>query len=147
MSTAEMARRLGVSEPTIRRKLSQLLADGTIAVRAVSNPVDLGFEASAVIGIDVERAYIGQVAEVLKQFSFVQSVAVTTGPYDIIIHACFRTLRDLYDYILVELASVEGIKDTHSFMILKHVKYGGPVGVANIDWMTEKGSSTPFGEE
>jgi Lrp/AsnC family transcriptional regulator for asnA, asnC and gidA len=133
MSTSEMARRIGVSEPTVRRKLTFLLDSGTVQIRAVSNPVSLGFEASAIIGVDVKRDYIGHVAEVLKQFSFVESVAVTTGPYDLMIQACFKNLRELYDFILVELASVEGIEDSHSFMILKHEKYGGPVGVAKRD--------------
>lgn len=133
MSTSEMARRIGVSEPTVRRKLTYLLDSGTVQIRAVSNPVSLGFEASAIIGVDVKRDNIGHVAEVLKQFSFVESVAVTTGPYDLMIQACFKNLRELYDFILVELASVEGIEDSHSFMILKHEKYGGPVGVAKRD--------------
>ena len=133
MSTSEMARRIGVSEPTVRRKLTSLLESNTVQIRAVANPVNLGFEASAIIGVDVKRDHIGNVAAVLKQFPFIESVSVTTGPYDIIIQACFKNLRELYDFILVELASVEGIEDSHSFMILKHEKYGGPVGVAKLD--------------
>lgn len=133
MSTAEMARRLGISEPTVRKKLGQLTQQGRVRIRATADPVELGYEASAFIGIDVERNAIVKVANVLKQYPFVDSVAVTTGPYDLIIKACFTTLQDLYDFILVELAAVEGIKDTNSLMILNSIKSDGLLGVAGID--------------
>lgn len=133
MSTAELARRSGISEPTVRKKLGQLIQQGRVRIRATADPVELGYEASAFIGIDVERDAILKVADVLSQYPFVDSVAVTTGPYDLIIKACFTTLQDLYNYILVEIANVEGIKDTHSLMILKNIKSDGLIGVAGID--------------
>lgn len=102
-------------------------------IRATADPVDLGYEASAFIGIDVERNAIIKVAKVLQQYSFVDSVAVTTGPYDLIIKACFETLRDLYDFILVELAAVDGIKDSNSLMILQNIKTDGLIGVAGLE--------------
>lgn len=133
MSTAEMARRLNISEPTVRKKLGQLTQEGRVRIRATADPVDLGYEASAFIGIDVERDAIIKVAKVLQQYPFVDSVAVTTGPYDLIIKACFRTLRDLYDFILIELAAVEGIKDSNSLMILQNIKNDGLIGVAGLE--------------
>ncbi|RAZ84768.1 hypothetical protein DPM33_30600 [Mesorhizobium hawassense] len=133
MATAEIARRLNSSEPTIRKKLSQLVQDGRLRIRAAADPVELGYEASAFIGIDVERNAIIKVATVLRQYSFVDSVAVTTGPYDLIVKACFKTLRDLYDFILVELAAVEGIKDSNSLMILQSIKNDGLIGVAGLE--------------
>ncbi len=132
MSTAEMARRLDLSEPTVRKKLTQLTQDGRVRIRATADPVDLGYEASAFIGIDVERDAITKVAEVLRRYPFIDSVAVTTGPYDLICKACFETLRDLYDFILVELAAVEGIKDSNSLMILQNIKNDGLIGVAGL---------------
>ncbi|MCV9938354.1 Lrp/AsnC family transcriptional regulator [Boseaceae bacterium BT-24-1] len=133
MPTAEMARRLSISEPTVRKKLSQLTQEGRVRIRATADPVDLGYEASAFIGIDVERNAIIKVAKVLQQYSFVDSVAVTTGPYDLIVKACFETLSDLYDFILVELAAVDGIKDSNSLMILQTIKNDGLIGVAGLE--------------
>lgn len=133
MATAEMARRLGISEPTVRKKLGQLTQEGRVRIRATADPVDLGYEASAFIGIDVERDAIIKVAKVLQHYPFVDSVAVTTGPYDLIIKACFQTLRDLYDFILIELAAVDGIKDSNSLMILQNIKNDGLIGVAGLE--------------
>lgn len=141
MSTAEIARRLVISEPTVRKKLGQLTQDGRIRIRAAADPVDLGYEASAFIGIDVERDAIRKVAKVLQQYPFVDSVAVTTGPYDLIIKACFETLRDLYDFLLIELASVEGIKDSNSLMILQNIKNDGLIGVAGLEESSADASS------
>ena len=138
MSTAEIARRLGISEPTARKRLAQIQAEGLIRIRVSAEPADLGFEASAFIGIDVERAALGRVAETLKAYAFVDSVAVTTGPYDLMIKACFETLRDLYDFIFIELAAVEGIKDSHSFMVLHTFKNEGLVGVPGVPEPAER---------
>lgn len=138
MSTAEMARRLSISEPTVRKKLTQLTQEGRVRIRATADPVDLGYQASAFIGIDVERNAIIKVAKVLQQYDFVDSVAVTSGPYDLIIKACFETLGDLYDFILVELAAVDGIKDSNSLMILQNIKNDGLIGVAGLDESTTK---------
>ncbi len=129
MPTVDIARRLGISEPTVRKKLSQLIQQGRVRIRAMADPSDLGFKASAFIGIDVDRAAIPRVARLLQAYPFVDSVAVTTGPHDLIIKACFATLQDLHDFILVELAEVEGIKDTNSFLILQNYKNDALVGV------------------
>lgn len=132
MTTVEIARRLEISEPTVRKKLGQMLADGTIRIRAVADPFDLGYEASAFIGIDVERAALLKVASVLEAYPFVDSVAIATGPHDLIVKACFPTIRELHDFLLVELGAVEGIKDSHSFLILKTQKTDGLIGVADM---------------
>src|SRR5690349_14380805 len=47
MSTAELAREAGTSEPTVRRKLGRLIEDGIITIRAVSDPVALGYAVPA----------------------------------------------------------------------------------------------------
>lgn len=132
MPTAEIARRLGISEPTVRKKLGQLIQEGRVKVRATADPANLGYEASAFIGVDVERNAIIRVATVLEQYPFVDGVAVTSGPYDLIIKACFETLDDLYNFLLIELAAVEGIKDTNSFMILQTIKSDSLLGVAGL---------------
>ncbi|HEY0276556.1 MAG TPA: Lrp/AsnC family transcriptional regulator, partial [Paenirhodobacter sp.] len=128
MPLGEIARRAGISEPTARKKLAALQDSGVLRIRAAIDPVVLGYEANAVIGIDVERQQITAVARKLTDYPFVESVSVTTGPYDLMIRACFETVRDLHDFVLVELGTVDGIKDSHSFLVMRNYKFEGLVG-------------------
>ena len=109
---SEMARTIGVSEPTIRRKLGRLLSEEIVSIRAISDPFKLGFGASAYIGLDVELGRIEEVAALLGGYPMIESVAVTTGPHDITIKATFDSIAELTAFVVGELASIEGIKDS-----------------------------------
>ena len=124
-TTAEMARLISVAEPTVRRKLTRLLQEEIIKVRAVSDPARLGFSAPAFIGLDVDRARIEAVAEKLCTYPMVEDVVILTGPYDILIRAAFESTTELYEFVLHELGTVEGIRDTHSFLVMRNLKFSG----------------------
>jgi Lrp/AsnC family transcriptional regulator, regulator for asnA, asnC and gidA len=130
MSTAELARETGTSEPTVRRKLGRLIDDGIITIRAVSDPVALGYAAPAYIGLDVERHRIEEVARTLSSYPMIETVAVITGPFDILVKAAFHSTTELYDFVLKELVKVKGIKDSHSFLVLRNFKHEGLTSVA-----------------
>ncbi|MEI4488581.1 Lrp/AsnC family transcriptional regulator [Frigidibacter sp. MR17.14] len=125
MTTAELARRSGASEPTVRRKLAALQASGALTIRASVEPALMGFGASAYIGVDVDRARITAVADCLAGYPFIDSVSVTTGPYDIMLKGNFETVHALYDFLFGELAGIEGIKDTNSFLVFRSFKHEG----------------------
>jgi Lrp/AsnC family transcriptional regulator for asnA, asnC and gidA len=131
MATAELARQTGSSEPTVRRKLARLIDGGVITIRAVSDPVALGYAAPAYIGLDVERHRIEEVARTLSTYPMIETVAVITGPFDILVKAAFHSTAELYDFVLKELAKVKGIKDSHSFLVLRNFKHEGLTTVAD----------------
>jgi Lrp/AsnC family transcriptional regulator for asnA, asnC and gidA len=133
MPTSEIARAADVSEPTARRKLQRLVAEGIITIRAVSDPVALGYAAPAYIGLDVDRPKIEEVAAFLREYPMIETVAVTTGPFDILVKAAFHSTAELYDFVLKELTKVEGIKDSHSFLVLRNFKHEGLHGVADAE--------------
>lgn len=124
-TTADMARSIDVAEPTVRRKLNRLIQDGIIKVRAVADPQRLGFNAPAYIGLDVERSQIEAVAEKLCSYPMVEDVSILTGPYDILIRAAFESTSQLYEFVLHELGAVSGIRDTHSFLVMRNMKFSG----------------------
>lgn len=132
MPTSEIAREIGISEPTVRRKLARLLEDGTITIRAVADPFALGYAAPAYIGINVDRQKIEEVARVLAAYPMIETVAVVTGPSDLLIKAAFRSTDELYGFILKELIRVEGIRDTDTLFVLKSFKHTGLEETADI---------------
>lgn len=130
MATSELAKRISASEPTVRKRLSRLLDEGTIRIRAVASPFDLGYGTSAYIGLDVDKPRIRAVAQIIAAYPFIDSVNIATGPHDIIVKASFRSIHELSEFVLTELGGVEGVKDSNSFLILEDFKNNGLLGVA-----------------
>ena len=56
-----MARGLGVSEGTVRRRLAKLLDDRVIRVIAIAEPEQLGYHTSAFIGLQIDPSRVESV--------------------------------------------------------------------------------------
>ncbi|SVB54348.1 uncharacterized protein METZ01_LOCUS207202, partial [marine metagenome] len=61
MSNASIARNLGVSEGTVRRRLNILKDEGIINIKVLLNPNYLASETEAIIGIQVDLSVIREV--------------------------------------------------------------------------------------
>jgi Lrp/AsnC family transcriptional regulator for asnA, asnC and gidA len=122
LSVASLARSLGVSEVTARRKLNRLLRDGIIQVVATVDPFDVGYETPVIIGLKVQRAKLDKVARRLSEFPQVRYVGASTGRVDLIIEVVTRTNQDLAEFLLTELAKIDGITDSETNLIVRIYK-------------------------
>src|SRR5947209_19882186 len=76
-SHAELARRLGVAESTVRNRVSRLLSDGYMQVVALTNLGRLGYRVEVLIHIQVQAGALTQVAECLSAMEEVRYVSLT----------------------------------------------------------------------
>ena len=121
-SYADLARRVGVSNVTTRKKVSQLLESGVISIGAQANPYDLGYNAPCFIGMDVDRDAIEEVALGLAKLPEVEMVAVC-NTFDILIKVTTRSTDDLYHFIMHGLKKFPAIRDTQTFLVFKFFKH------------------------
>jgi len=128
MPFVKMAELLGVSEGTIRRKVSSLVDNGTLAITAVCNPGALGYDAPAIVGISADQKKCEEVAKQIAQMPEVQFVVITTGPYEIMIEVHAESNEDLFD-MLLRIADLDGVKATQTFLILRTYKLSGNVEI------------------
>src|SRR5581483_3392979 len=126
-SHAELARRLGVAESTVRNRVSRLLSDGYMQVVALTNLGSLGYNVEVIINVEVQAGALTQVAETLAQMEEVRYVGLTTGTYDMMISASFHNTDELYIFIAEKLNRTPGIWRTHTSHVLKVFK-------RNFDW-------------
>jgi Lrp/AsnC family transcriptional regulator for asnA, asnC and gidA len=122
LTVTELARTLGVSEVTARRKLRALLAAGTIRVVATVDPFDVGYETPVIIGLKVVRGQLEEVAARLSELPQVRYIGASTGRVDLIIEVVTRTNQDLADFLLNEMAGIEGITDSETNLIVRIYK-------------------------
>ena len=122
LTVTSLARTLGVTEPTARRKLRRLLGDGIIHVVATVDPFDVGYETPVIIGLKVERAKLDAVARRLSDLPQVRYVGASTGRVDLVVEVVVRTNQDLSDFLMNELASIEGVLDSETNLIVRIYK-------------------------
>lgn len=117
-SNARIARDVGVSEGTVRRRLQSLLQDGIIKVVALPDPEVLGYNTEALVGIQVDPDKIDDVSRklaVLKESSW---VSVTTGSFDIFCWVTLPSSEDLGNFLKSEVGTISGVRRTETFVSL-----------------------------
>jgi Lrp/AsnC family transcriptional regulator for asnA, asnC and gidA len=123
-SNAGIAREVGVSEGTVRRRLKRLVQEEYIQVVALPDPVKMGYESQALVGVQVDPDKIDQVADDLSKLSQVNWVAVTTGSYDIFAWATLQSAEALGIFLRTKVGIISGVRRTETFVSLANKKRG-----------------------
>lgn len=126
-SHAELARRLGVAESTVRNRVQRLLGDGYMQVVALTNLQQLGYNLEVLINIQVQAGMLTEVAEALAAMDEVRYVGITTGTYDIMASASFHSTEELFHFVSERLNKTRGIWRTQTSQVLR-------VWKRNFDW-------------
>lgn len=122
MSNTEVARRLGLVEGTVRKRIARLLRDGVIQFQAWVDPLKIGYDIYAIIEIQVHPPEIERVADRLSRFQEIAFLGIATGAFDIFAAAVFRSRTHLYDFLTKRLNQVPGIERTSTSNIIRIVK-------------------------
>src|SRR6266568_3058889 len=89
-----IAAQLGVSEATVRARYARLCADDILQVVAVTNPLGLGFEATAMVGVRTTGSP-EPAADVISAWPEASYVLVTAGQFDLLVENVGGDRRDL----------------------------------------------------
>ncbi len=122
LSNAQMARELGVSEGTIRRRVKQLLDSKTISIVAASDPKKLGFFSEALIGVQCEPDKVEDISNKIASLDHTRWVIATTGSYDIFCLVALESAEELGNFIRIDIGSIAGIIRTETFVNLSVAK-------------------------
>jgi Lrp/AsnC family transcriptional regulator for asnA, asnC and gidA len=122
ISNVEIARKLGLAEGTVRKRLERLLASGVIQITAVADPAKLGYTTRIFIGLETDVTQLETIAEQLAAILEVHSVSIVTGTYDVIIEAVLPSSDQLLSFLLDKVAAIPGVKRTETCHVLKTVK-------------------------
>jgi Lrp/AsnC family transcriptional regulator, regulator for asnA, asnC and gidA len=112
-----IADQVGVSEATIRARYARLCDDDIVQVTAVTNPLGLGFEAQAMVGIRTAGAP-EPVAEEIARWVEADYVVITAGQFDILVELVCADRRELLD-LTNRIRAVDGVVSTESFLYLE----------------------------
>ncbi len=118
----QIAAELGVSEAAVRARTNRLIEKGILQVVGVTDPLKLGFQVWAMIGIKVEAARLIEVAEEIAGFPETDYVVVTAGSYDILVEAVAEDNEALLEFLSTRLRKIPGVRETETFVYLRLMK-------------------------
>ena len=117
-SNAKIAREVGVSEGTVRRRLRRLTKDDVVHIVAVPNLEKLGYATTALVGLQTGPGMSDTVAESLASLPESHYVAVTTGSYDVFVWAGLESAESLGNFLRTKVGVIEGVQRTATFVNL-----------------------------
>ncbi len=119
-SFRDLARSLGVSERLVSSRFSRLVDDNVLKVIAVGNPLNLGFDAMAWLGITLDSdADPGTVASRLASVPSIDYVVIPSGRYDLMAEIVCRDRAELLDAITDDIGTIAGVAHIETFLYLR----------------------------
>jgi Lrp/AsnC family transcriptional regulator for asnA, asnC and gidA len=115
-SFRRIAAQIGVSEATVRARYSRLCASSILQVTGVTNPLGLGFEAMAMVGVRVAGPP-EPVAEEIGSWEEAGYVVITAGQFDLLVELVCEDRRDLLD-ATNRIRGLETVVSTETFLYL-----------------------------
>ncbi|MBS7625380.1 MAG: Lrp/AsnC family transcriptional regulator [Candidatus Bathyarchaeia archaeon] len=123
ISFTEIARRLKMSESTVRKRVEKLVQEGVIKkFTIIIEPSKIGLNAIAIVGIDVEPPKLLEASQKLCELPEVKYVATSTGDHMIMIEIWARDTKELAKIISEKIGVIDGVKKVCPAIILEKLK-------------------------
>ncbi len=117
-SYAAIGKVVGLSEAAVRQRVQRLIEAGVMQVVAVTDPLELGFDRQAMIGVRISGA-LEEIADQLAALDEVDYVVITAGSFDLLVEAVCESDDHLLELISQKIRTVPGVVSTETFMYLK----------------------------
>jgi Lrp/AsnC family transcriptional regulator for asnA, asnC and gidA len=129
MSIIAMAKRLGVGQPTVRRRLNKLLSEGGVSVRALLDPglAPTGGAASFVL-LKVELSELVNVTTALARMPEAAAISIVDGPFNVFLACIYESRDDWLRFYNQKLGPLPGIRDWVGYATIRVVKLSQSYG-------------------
>jgi len=120
LSNNEIARRLDISEGTVRRRIKTLQDEGIMRIKALLDPNVMEERQIAMVTANVAEAHLLDTkAREISNLKGVTSVSILAGQFDLLIEILVDSNHGLMRFLIDELSTVQGLSKTETFVILK----------------------------
>jgi Lrp/AsnC family transcriptional regulator for asnA, asnC and gidA len=119
---AQIGRELKVPEATVRQRAERLISRGVVQVVGVTDPLAMGFQQPALIGLRVDPAKLEQIATKIAALDEVTYLVVTAGRFDLMCEVVCEDNEHLMRVLTEDLARIRGIRSSETMVELRFVK-------------------------
>ena len=137
-SFRRIADKVGVAEATVRARYARLVEDEILQVTGVTNPLGLGFDAQALVGVKTAGPP-DPIADTIAAWPEASYVVIAAGRFDLLVELVCADRRHLLE-LTNRIRAVDGVLSTETFPYLQLVKQVYAWG-ARIDTGEEQGAA------
>jgi Lrp/AsnC family transcriptional regulator, regulator for asnA, asnC and gidA len=121
MAYGKLGKLVGLSEAAVRQRVHKLRNDGILQVSVILNVAELGYDASAYLGI---RCSVDprEVARLLALVPEVHYVITTTGTFDVMAEVNTRNAKHLAEVLAEKIRPIPGVAEMVTNLILDNYK-------------------------
>lgn len=109
---------VGLSEAAVRQRVAQLVDAGVMQIVAVTDPLMLGFERMAMIGVKVEGD-VRVAADKVAAIPEVDYVVVTAGSFDLLLEVVCEDDDALFSLLNDKIRAIPEVRATETFIYLQ----------------------------
>lgn len=131
-SFSALAEDFDVAASSVRYRVQRLEDSGILQIVGIANPLNIGFDRLAMVGVRCQPGMGREVCAALSEFPETSYVVLTTGSFDVMVEVVCRDVAHYSTFMLDQLQRVPGISSTETFFVLEAHKlaYGWGVGPA-----------------
>ena len=118
----DIARDLGVSESTVRNRISRLIDKKVIQIVAVADPFKLGLDVAAIIKIHSDVKKVETVAAELSKINEIWYVALATGRSTFDVEVYVKNIHQLHQLLEKQIWPIDGIEQTETSVVMSYIK-------------------------
>lgn len=119
---AQIGRQLQVPEATVRQRAERLIGRGVVQVVGVTDPLAMGFQQPALIGLTVDPSRLDAISDKIAELDEVTYLVVTAGRFDLVCEVVCEDNDHLLRVLTEKLAKIRGIRSTETLVELRFVK-------------------------
>lgn len=114
-----IARRLKVSEGTVKNRVNRLMKNGVLKLEARVNPFSLPNKIAAIVALDLIERNHEEIMKKIEKIPNVTSVWNATGRYDLFFEVMVDSLNELNKILFLrDLSNIGGIDRSETFILL-----------------------------
>ena len=117
-SFSDIGKTVGLSEAAVRQRVQKLTSQGVMQVVAVTDPIQLGFARTAMLGVK-SSGDSRKVADAIAELPEVSYVVLTTGSFDLLIEIICEDDDHLVKLVNGKIKGIAGIAEVETFVYLK----------------------------
>ena len=122
IANTDIAKKIGISEATVRSRLDRLVKEDYIQIVAVSNPMKLGFKIVGNIRVYVEIKKMDLIVKKLQKLKCLWFIVQSTGGTGIDTEFVVRDMDELNNLIYEKINRIDGVIRTETSLFLKYIK-------------------------
>lgn len=139
ISNREIARLVGLSDTSVRKRIKRLTSSGAAKITTIVNPTYAGLTVASIVRLQTAPSSARQIAERAATFTSVAFVSLTTGTFNVVALVLTSSEDALADFIHANFNRWDGVQRIEAIRLIRSVKH-------RLDWIVinpgEKGADT-----